>query len=260
MAPSHVHNRNTKADVIGFALPNEQTAAASAVIASFCPGRNPSTVIRTSARNAIRQEHKGMSPRQILRFGWVAGLALLYGTFVYWYGGAGTPLSQAETEVFTARLQTNPRMVQHPQSLEAIKALMAQDDGREFYMVNLEELKADPEARKEDLAYARAVIPALLSHGSFPVYVGQVRGLMLGDNPTQFSRAAVVRYRSLRDFLGIFTAPAMAAGVNHKFASMAYTEARPTSPIVSVVSVRLTLALAFTLLGLLGWMALRPRT
>jgi hypothetical protein len=41
---------------------------------------------------------------------------------------------------------------------------------------------------------------------------------------------------------------------------MAYTEARPTSPIVSVVSVRLTLALAFTLLGLLGWMALRPRT
>lgn len=200
-----------------------------------------------------------MTSRQTLRLGWVTALALFYGAFVYWYGGAGTPLSQAEGQAFLAQLRNHPRMVQHPEYLQVMAKLMAQDDGREFYMFNLEQLRSGPDVEKEDMAYARAVIPALLSHGSFPVYVGLVRGLMLGNNPTEFSRAAVVRYRSLRDFLEIFTDPAMAAGVNHKFASMAYTEARPTSPIVSVVSVRLTLALALTLLGLLGWMSLRPR-
>ncbi len=126
-------------------------------------------------------------------------------------------------------------------------------------MVNLEQLKTGPDAEREDLAYARVVILALLKHGSMPVYVGRVRGLLLGHNTSDFGRASIVRYRSLRDFLNIYTDPNVQSGVNHKFASTTYTEARPTSPVISLVSIQLASACIFCLIGLLGWIGLRPK-
>ncbi len=139
-----------------------------------------------------------------------------------------------------------------------VERLIAQDDGREFYMLNLEQLKSGPTAEAEDRAYSRIVLPALLKRGSMPVYVGRVRGLLLGNDPNAFQRAAIVRYRSLRDFLIIFTDPEVQGGVEHKFASMAYTEARATSPILSLLAIQVTAGAIFILLGIAGWFATQP--
>lgn len=106
---------------------------------------------------------------------------------------------------------------------------------------------------------ARAVVPALISHGSLPVYVGRVKGLLLGRNEAGFGRVTVVRYRSLRDFLHIFTDPRMQAGVDRKFASMASTESRAAAPVLSFLSVRLTATLLFGLLGVRCWISTRDR-
>ncbi len=194
-----------------------------------------------------------MVSRQVLQRLWAGALVLLFGTFSLWYGGSGQPIGPAEGRALLERVRASSAATEQPGVVAAIAGLIAHDDGREFYMINLEQLKTGPDAVKQDRAYARAVLPALLKHGSMPVYVGHVRGLLLGRDPTDFARVALVRYRSLRDFLVIFTDPAMQSGVDNKFSSMAYTEARPTSPVISLLAIQLIMALLLALVGVLGW-------
>jgi len=201
-----------------------------------------------------------MSTRERLRWGWLGFVGLAYGALLIWYGGFGPAIQPAEGRVFLERVKASPSAAGHPEILPVLEAMIARDDGREFYMLNLEQLAAGPAARKADMAYARVVLPALLKHGSLPVYVGRVQGQLIGNNPTAFNRAALVRYRSLRDFLVIFTDPAMSAGVGDKFASLTYTEARATTPVISLLAIQLAAAGLFGGIGLAGWVLLRnPR-
>ena len=200
-----------------------------------------------------------MTTRQKLRRGWLGLLVLAYGGFLLWYGGGGHTITAAEGKILLERVRTSSAAIEHPDVLAAMARLIAQDNGREFYMINLEHIRPGPEAAKADRAYARTVLPALLKHGSMPVYVGRIQGLLIGQSDADFGRVALVRYRSLRDFLAIFTDTAMQAGVDNKFASLSYTEARATSPVISLLAVRLTAACLFGLAGLAGWIALRNR-
>jgi len=184
-------------------------------------------------------------------------VGLAYVACLLWYGGSGPALTPSEGRAFLERVRTSPSVSGHPEVLTTLETLIALDDGREFYMLNLEQLATGPEARKADMAYARVVLPALLRHGSLPVFIGRVQGQLIGDNPRAFNRAALVRYRSLRDFLVIFTDPAMNAGVDNKFASLTYTEARATAPVFSLLAIQLVAAGVFGALGLAGWVLLR---
>ena len=200
-----------------------------------------------------------MINRQRLRLGWVVLVGLAYVGCLLWYGGSGPALTPGEGRAFLERVRTSPSASGHPEVLKTLETLIALDDGREFYMLNLEQLATSPEARKADMAYARVVLPALLRRGSLPVYIGRVQGQLIGDDPRAFNRAALVRYRSLRDFLVIFTDPAMSAGVGNKFASLTYTEARATTPVFSLLAIQLAAAGVFGALGLAGWVLLRRR-
>jgi len=194
-----------------------------------------------------------MSTPERLRLGWLGLVGLAYGALLLWYGGFGPAIRPAEGRVFLERIKTSPSASEHPEVLRTLKDLIARDDGREFYMLNLVQLAEGPVARKADMAYARVVLPALLKHGSMPVYVGRVQGQVIGNNPLAFNRASLVRYRSLRDFLVIFTDPAMSAGVDDKFASLTYTEARATTPVISLLAIQLAAAGLFGGIGLVGW-------
>jgi hypothetical protein len=192
-----------------------------------------------------------MSAGLVWRGGWIALLALAYGAFFFWYGGAGEPLTAAEGEALMARIQAlhggTSSAGLHPEFQPNVRALIANDDGREFFMINLDTMIDTPEARAADAAYARIVIPLLLARGSFPIFAGRTQGKVLGEAASGIQRVAVVRYRSLRDFLG---AP-------HKFASMTRTEVFPTAPVFTAVQVRLTVGLVFVALGFIGLAVMR---
>lgn len=203
-----------------------------------------------------------MKRRTVARVAW---LGLVAGGFVAacaWYGGEGRPLSRPEGEALLARIaaQSAPgTRGAHPEFRRNLEALIAHDDGREFVMINLETLRSGPAAAREDAAYARAVLPALLKRGALPIYVGVVRGPLLGTGAGGVQRVGLVRYRSLRDLLLMNLDPGMLAGVPHKFAALERTEVLVTRPVLDAAAVRLVVGLLFALLGLAGLWVTRER-
>lgn len=189
---------------------------------------------------------------------WVAGLALFYGAFWIWYGGNGTPLSVAEGRKMLDAVRAMHLAKGHAPPASDFRAnmeaMIAKDDGREFYMVNLETRQKGVAAQQAEADYSAIVVPLLLKRGGFPVYVGDRAGLALGQYGQTIDRVAIVRYRSLRDLLAMNADPAMAKGAAHKFAALQHTEVFITRPTISAVTVRLTLAL---LLLAIGWVGCR---
>ena len=57
-------------------------------------------------------------------------------------------------------------------------AMIPDDDGREFYAVNLEQLKSGDAAEQADRAYAATVIPLLFKRAGHPVFVSERAGLV----------------------------------------------------------------------------------
>lgn len=189
-----------------------------------------------------------------LKVAWVALLAVIFIAFSTWYGGAGKPVSEAEGE---ALLQQMRDIYGEPDShgfIANVEAMIPNDDGREFYAVNLETLKQGPEAEASDRAYAGIVMPLLFKRASHPVFVSERVGLMLGQYGNEVDRVAVVRYRSLRDMIEMTLEPTMKDGEVYKFAALDHTEVFITRPFISFMHVRITLGL---LLILIGWLGLR---
>ncbi|MGL4397967.1 MAG: hypothetical protein ACRCS9_15625 [Hyphomicrobium sp.] len=187
---------------------------------------------------------------------WIASLALLYGAFLVWYGGSAKPVTAAEGErlldAATAMYRTQGQEPPETDFRENMKAMIAQDDGREFFMINLETRKKGPLAAREEALYNAIILPLLLKNGGFPIYVGPRVGLALGQYGKGIDRVAVVRYRSLRDMLKMNADPAMAKGAKHKFAALAHTEVFISRPVINAVTIRLTLGLLFLMIGWLG--------
>lgn len=194
-----------------------------------------------------------------LKIAWVVFLTALFVWFSAWYGGAGKPISIEEGERLLEQIRQTYESADDSERrfLANIEDMIPRDDGREFYAVNLENLKDGPEAEASDRAYAGVVMPLLFKRASHPVFLSNRVGLMLGDYGTEVDRVAVVRYRSLRDMIEMTLEPAMKAGEGYKFGALNHTEVFITRPTITFVHVRVTLAL---LLILIGWLGLRGMT
>lgn len=191
------------------------------------------------------------------KLAWTGLLVVLFLVFSSWYGGRGKPLTAEEglalLDRITALYSTSDTSAPPSDFRQNMLDMIPNDDGREFYAVNLETLKAGEEAAAADAEYARHVFPALLKRGSFPVYVGGRAGLMLGQYGDGIDRVAIVRYRSLRDMLDMNTDPAMRDGVPYKFAALEHTEVFITRPIISAFQVKTIVGLGLIVLGIVGW-------
>ena len=110
---------------------------------------------------------------------------LLYLAFLFWYGGRSKPLSQTEVESLLTEIKRRAgKQGQEDESpiLQQFRELTENDDGREYYMVNLLKFRKkalysdgstfsdDPMAAND--RYNRAIIPLLLKHGGNPVFLG----------------------------------------------------------------------------------------
>lgn len=182
-------------------------------------------------------------------------LLVVYGAFLLWYGGRGSPMGQQEIDAAMRRLAALPAAAQQPHLLQSLRSLMEQDDGREFVMQNLARYRPralyppghdyGDDARAADRRYARAILPHLLRHGSLPIFVARRSGNFVEpDGMPAWHYVAMVRYRSRRDFTRFALAIEQADIAMHKWAALEQTHIFPVRPLVSLVFVRTAVAAA----------------
>lgn len=186
---------------------------------------------------------------------WCASLFFLFILGILWYGGNGKPLSIEEGTALLEKVQIAYGISQpEPGSLPLnLAKMIPNDDGKEFYAVNLEKLKAGEAARQADIAYTNVVVPLLFKRAAHPVFVSNRAGLMLGEYGNQVDRVAVVRYRSLKDLIEMTLEPSMIAHGDQKFLSLDHTEVFITRPRITFVTVRWMFGFVLILLGVVGW-------
>lgn len=182
-------------------------------------------------------------------------LALVYGAFWLWYGGNGRRLSAEETTHYLSLLDTRERGERSPALRAALESWAGMDDGREFFMVNLIDDPADPEAAA---AYNRVILPQLIRRGSFPVFISRpFTRFMEPEGLESWDQVAIVRYRSFRDLLDVITGPGAGDLQRLKAASVSKTHVFPTHVQFSFIWVRFIAAALLVALGLALHVALR---
>ena len=198
-------------------------------------------------------------------------LGLVYAALLAWHQPLRGPLSEDEVRAaFAGQFEQLSSSVQLEQiqnsqggQAAAILDFFLNDDGRPFFMVNLNKL---PEQTAEIDAAARSygafMAPRLLLRASYPVLTTDVIvGLTntLGDGVEDADRLVVVRYRSRRDFLEIVSTPEFRVAVQDKAISLNGWYSAPASigPTLSVPLVGLIVLLA---VGSVGTAFARRRT
>ena len=195
-----------------------------------------------------------------------AALAVLYLSFLWWYGGNGEPVTPAELERYITAMQDNAkaRGKDAEEAAGYMRELAASDNGRKYLMVNLIRYRQkamyppgspwenDPDAMAADARYSAGIVPLLLKHGSLPVLKAPVTGSFINEGKLAgWDVVAIVRYRSARDMLQMMVEMSNMDLAVHKWASIEQTQVFPTQPVISLFSVRLLAAaglLAFALL------------
>ncbi len=196
---------------------------------------------------------------------WLASF-LLYAVFFSWYTSFGGPLSDEEIEHYLQLFaQNNDTDVE---ALERLRRFMQEDTGDDFAMLNVIDMYDMPqqiegvepgESSDDVLAkYMAYMYPALFSRACHPVMFGTAANtamdLMNAPGMEQWTRGALMRYRSRRDLLEISSNPAFRGSHDFKIAAMEKTIAFPLDPWFQLGDPRLVLALVLALLAsLLSW-------
>jgi len=188
---------------------------------------------------------------------WV-GAAVLYGVFWSWYVGWRGRLTPAEVESYMARL---PLETAEPERRERMRAFLAADDGREFFMVNLIRLSPDPvrppgggtpaPAQRVLEGYTGPFLRALFRRAGHPALGGRAAAGYLEewgvDKNPGWTMSGIIRYRSRRDLIALASAPQFAPIHVFKRAAMTNTLAFPIAPARSFFSPRVVVALGIAL-------------
>lgn len=195
-------------------------------------------------------------------------LALLYAAFLFWYGGCGAPLSPDEVQQITARLE---RAGVPPEGMERLTEFARGDDGREFFMVNLNRYREQPryaDGRPTDGAtseevearYTHKMLPRLLVRACHP-WVATIPILALAGTPgpLELDRITVVRYRSRRDFLDIVLGGDWAEDAKHKWAALAEAHSFATRPVLALPGPRAFVLILLVVAGSCIRVVLRRR-
>ncbi len=201
---------------------------------------------------------------------WAIALPLvaLFALFVGWYGGRGKPLGKSEADALLTALSAKLHTADEHDMLDNLRALAANDDGREFVMQNLVRYRAKalyPEGsswgsdpREADRRYGKAILWPLLRQGSLVLFVAPRRGeFVKPEGADDWHYVAMVRYRSLRDFLQFALRVEQGGIVQHKWAAIEKTHVFPVKPLISLFMVRGAVAALLTLLGLTLYLVIR---
>jgi hypothetical protein len=195
-------------------------------------------------------------------------LLLLYGLFLYWYGGNGKPMSADESAALLNELAARAGDDLGRGHLDEVRALLVNDDGREFVMQNLVRYRPralyppgydyNDDPRAADKRYGKAIFLHLLRYGNVILFVAPRRGNFIEpEGADAWHYVAMVRYRSRRDFLRFALATEKGDIFVHKWAAIEKTHVFPVQPLISLFFVRGTVAVLLALTGLVLHLLLR---
>jgi hypothetical protein len=189
-------------------------------------------------------------------------LAALYIAFLVWYGGNGKPMTTDEINAGLRELLATDTTDHAKSAVDDLRQLLANDDGKEFVMQNL--VRYRPKAlyppghhysddpREADQRYGKSIVWPLLRNGSLLLFIARRSGnFFVPEGADDWHYVAMVRYRSRRDFLKFAFEANQADKFVHKWAAIEKTHVFPVKPILSLISVRLTVGLFLLSLGLI---------
>jgi hypothetical protein len=197
---------------------------------------------------------------------WV-GTLVLYGVFSLWYNNWRGPLTPQEIDGFIERARTQSQI--EPESLATVRSFLEQDDGREFFMLNLIATHPDPvpmpgtgepkPAREVLAGYTDHFMPALFRRAGHPAFAGPAAGGYVEhwgvEESPGWTFSGIIRYRSRRDMIELATDPQFEPAHAYKIAAMAHTLAFPVAPAAIFIGPRVWMGLALALCAALGHVA-----
>ncbi len=181
---------------------------------------------------------------------WLIAL-LTYALFYCWYVGFRSRVTPAEVEETMAILDAG--LVDETRKSH-LRHFLANDDGKDFVMVNLLELaKPRKESSKNLNAYQKIFLGQLLRAAGHPILIARAASGNVENVACQefdnWTAAGMVRYRSRRDLMEIL--PATIGSEHHelKLSALDKTFAFPASPWFVVGGPKLLVPLLIALIA-----------
>ena len=181
-------------------------------------------------------------------------ISFLYLLFFLWYTNLSGPLSDEEIKLFEETFSERSDM----ERKEILLNFMKEDDGRDFYMINLLDNKESPitmEATGEgatamDLQahYMEYMFPEMLKRATHPIFFESVLGsaldILAAPGMENWEIVAIFRYRSRRDLLEISANPIFFERHDYKIEGLDKTIAIPVeTPFIFDVRTQLFIIL-----------------
>ena len=135
---------------------------------------------------------------------WIIALSL-YALFWLWYCGVKGRLSKHEVEIFISSFEAKGLS---ERALSNIREFLQQDDGREFFMVNLLQIKSPKrESQKLLMGYFKKFMSGMIPRGGHPLFLAKAAARNIEnlncEHADNWSSVGIIRYRSRRDFAQI---------------------------------------------------------
>jgi len=183
---------------------------------------------------------------------WVAAI-ILYGLFWLWYVGIKGKLSSAEVEHY---MQGFEALKLSESKLSNLRHFLENDDGREWFMVNLLELKS-PKSESAALLqnYSKIFMASMFKRAGHPFFMGRAKAKNMEnlhcDQADNWTMSAIVRYRSRRDCAEVFLQTFGSEHHADKLAALEKTLAFPATTTLLLGSPRVLVALGLALISAL---------
>ncbi len=173
-----------------------------------------------------------------------------------------TALTSTEVDQYIANIREDSELYLLRENL---RTMGVEDDGEEFYMLNLNSYQYAPGKPAEGIpadyqAYSDAVIWMVLGNAGHPVYAGRFpKYLLTTPDATDWHSVILVRYRSRRDFISMVTSDAYQDIAATRAGGIAYAEVTPTTPEINLTTPRLIVLFLLASIGLVLDLVLRRR-
>ena len=175
----------------------------------------------------------------------------LYAVFWLWYSGFKGKLTQTEVDYYMQQFES--RGV-NADNLANLQHFLEKDDGREWFMINLLELKSPKrESSKLLQRYTKTFMAGMFRRAGHPFFVAIAAAKNIEnlncDEADNWSSTGIVRYRSRRDCAETLLETFGSDHHADKLASLTKTFAFPATANLLMGSPRVLVAISAALIG-----------